>query len=543
MSTFAAGPVPALALSPCSTRVAAAAGQNHVSLVSLPPSPSEPLSSAALPRPPSLFDVPSVKALCFPSPSVLYAADGRGSFKRLAASDKLSEQYTVAAAHGGDELTDIAALSHSSPITTSGKDGSIRLWDPETRQSIAKLTGHRYEVRGIAVASSSDATGADVTILASAGRDKTVRLWDVRAGSAKEVQCLRGHAGWVHAVALGNTGAGPPIAVSSGGDKTVRVWDLIAMKERSVMRGHEYRVWGLALATDSSFAVTGSTDATVRAWKLGEDEGECHVYEGHSDSVLSVDVARNGVFAVSGCEDGALFMWDCATLFGRNARKDMTSGTLIDVDPVSEPVQKEAAGGNTNVPKQLDTKPLVMEKQTQRESILIPGEIPGASRAEVAKTSKTTATPEKASRQMTSYDPLHDTGMTTDGLKAAASITVEQEPKFDKSAAELVKALKRIKDLENALQEAHEKLKGRDKEIAVFKKSTQEKDLEMSILQRQIESSQNLVNAANVRALLAANPRKVDETLDYEEPVNKIGAVSDKLSALVARLDAMVATN
>lgn len=543
MPPFASGPVPALALSPCGTRVVAAAAHDHISLLTLPASPSAPLTSLALPPAPALFPVPSVTALCFPSSSAVYTADARGSFKRLAASDGLAEQYTVAAAHSGDELTAIAALSDSSPVATSGKDGAVRLWDPETRQSIARLTGHRYEVRDVAVASSSDPAGAAVTVVASAGRDKTVRLWDVRASSAKEVHCLRGHAGWVHAVALGNAPGGP-IALSCGGDKTVRVWDLTTMKERMVMRGHEYRVWGLALASDAAFAITGSTDATVRAWSLGEGEGagDCHVYEGHTDSVLSVDVARNGVFAVSGCEDGALFMWDCATLFGRDAKKEVHTETLIDVEPVPKLVEKEAVTKSVIAPKQLDTEPLIVEKQMPEKKLPVLLETKIAASSRVSTTPAFAAPPRRAPITTVS-DARPDMGMTTDGLKAAASVTVEQEPKFDKSAAELVNALRRIKDLETSLAESKEQLESRNREIASLKKSTLEKDNELSLLQRQIDSSKNLVNAANVRALLAANPRKVDESLDYEEPVNKIGAVSDKLSALVARLDAMVATH
>lgn len=530
MSDFAPGPVPALALSPCSTRIAAAAGQNHLSLVSLPPPPPTPLSHVPFPRTSFLFPAPSLTALCFPSTSSLYIADARGSFKRLTASSNLlSEDYAVVAAHSGDELTGIAALSATSPVATSGKDGTVRLWDPETRQSIAKLSGHRYEVRDVAVASSSDASGADVTIIASAGRDKTVRLWDVRAGSAKEVHCFRGHAGWVHAVALGSTHAGP-IAVSCGGDKTVRVWDLVAMKERTVMKGHEYRVWGLALASDASFAVTGSTDATVRAWSLGgRDEGECHVYEGHRDSVLSVDVSRNGMFAVSGCEDGALYLWDCATLFGRDARKEVETEGLIEIDAEPSKVT-EVASQSRPMPKQLDPVPLVAEKAIQEDAVVPkPPDVPAATATKVAEPATSPA--------------KFDAKLTTDGLKAAVAVSVEQDPKFDKSAAELVNALKRIKELETLLAEAKEQLTVRDREVVSLRKTAQEKDAEVTLLRRQIESSQNLVNAANVRALLAANPRKADESLDYEEPVNKIGAVSDQLSALAARLDAMIATN
>lgn len=383
----------------------------------------------------------------------------------------------------------------------------MRVWDAETRQSVARLAGHRYEVRDVALAASADGD-MPVTLVASAGRDRTVRLWDVRAATSRELHVFKGHSGWVHSVAMAS--AAVPIIVSCGGDKTVRVWDLVAMKERSVMRGHEYRVWDLAVTADASFAISGSTDATVRAWNLVEGGNESHVFEGHQDTVLAVDAARDGTFAVSGCEDGTVYMWDCSTLFGREAKRE---GVLVDVGGEGErPVFGQP-------PKSLDTEPLVAE------NIL-------AEHGEV--------TPEiKVLPHALKTEPK----IGADSLKAAVAVSADQMPKYDKSAAELVNALKRIQDLEKLIADANAKLVSSDEEIKRLKSDVSKKDSEIAVLKKQVDASQNLVNAANVRALLAVNPRKADATLDYEEPVNKIGAVSDQLTALAARLDAMIATN
>lgn len=530
MSDFASGPVPALALSPDGRRVAAAAGQDHVALTALPPSPSAPLSHVALPRAPSLHAAPSVTALSFPSVSTLYTADARGALRRLAVDPAPAEVYSLPAAHGGAELTAVAALSDASAVATSGKDATVRVWDPETRQSVAKLVGHKYEVRDVAVASSADAAGP-VTLVASAGRDKTVRLWDVRASAARPLHVFRGHAGWVHSVALA---ARPtPTLLSCAGDKTVRVWDLVALRERAVLKGHEYRVWGVAVAPDGAFAVSGSTDATLRAWNLAEGSvGQAHVFEGHRDSVLSVDVARDGSFAVSGCEDGSLYLWDCATLFGRQASRKMEPEVLLDVgDDNSRSPEKASVVSEAAVPKQLDPVPLVVEKADPAPSPTVEtaSQTNGAQRSTDQSPAK--ATPEAVSD-----------ASNMESVKAAVSVSVEQLPKYDKSAAELVNALTRIKELEKALEDVSEQLASKNTEVTALRRTVGQKDAEIALLQKQVDSSKNLVNAANVRALLAANPRKADVSLDYEEPVNKIGAVSDQLTALAARLDAMILT-
>ena len=74
----------------------------------------------------------------------------------------------------------------------------------------------------------------DGKTLASAGEDKTVRLWDAATGETRAT--LKGHEDWVYAVAFSPDGK---TLASAGGDKTVRLWDAATGATRATLKGHE----------------------------------------------------------------------------------------------------------------------------------------------------------------------------------------------------------------------------------------------------------------------------------------------------------------
>lgn len=166
--------------------------------------------------------------------------------------------WSVANAHDGSELTGVAAVPGGPAVVSCGKDGHLRLWDAATGGAVSAHGGHKGWVRAVAAGHA----GGGAYVLASAGRDKTVRVWDVRVGGGGVagggggggasgcVATLTGHDGWVHGVALagggeGGAGAGG-LLVSCAGDKTVRVWDLRSPDAAAIVcRGHAYRVWGV----------------------------------------------------------------------------------------------------------------------------------------------------------------------------------------------------------------------------------------------------------------------------------------------------------
>jgi hypothetical protein len=98
--------------------------------------------------------------------------------------------------------------------------------------------------------------------LASAGHDRTAKIWDVSSG--RELHTLTGHNDTVWGVRFIGDGAR---VVTAGWDQSVRVWDSNRAFELTALRGHSDRVLGVAVSPDGGrVAAAGGRDLTVRVW-------------------------------------------------------------------------------------------------------------------------------------------------------------------------------------------------------------------------------------------------------------------------------------
>jgi WD40 repeat protein len=223
-------------------------------------------------------------------------------------------------------------------ISASG-DGTLRLWDLESGESLLIFEGHTDGVTGAAI--SPDGKHA-----VSASADKTLRLWDLQSG-----ECLRsfkGHTDRVETVAISKDGR---YVISGSADKTLRVWDLKCGECLHTFEGHTNTVTGVAITPDGSQAVSVSWDGTLRTWDLQSNlslsviethiwgvtgiafspDGRCamlasmkktlalwdlqsgaclRIFEGHTDMVNAVVISQNGMHAVSASNDNTLRLWD-----------------------------------------------------------------------------------------------------------------------------------------------------------------------------------------------------------------------------------------
>src|SRR5262249_13938740 len=100
-------------------------------------------------------------------------------------------------------------------------------------------------------------------VLASAGRDQVIRIWDlVAAGDPIE---LGGEQGEVHAIALSQDGR---TVAAAGRRRMGRLWAMAAGKARGVFKGHQGDVTAVAFSPDGRRLLSASQDGTALLWDI-----------------------------------------------------------------------------------------------------------------------------------------------------------------------------------------------------------------------------------------------------------------------------------
>jgi tRNA A-37 threonylcarbamoyl transferase component Bud32 len=121
----------------------------------------------------------------------------------------------------------------------------------------------------------------------------------------RELLCLCGHTGGVHAVVFMPGGAA---LVSGGADGILRVWNLAGGTERGRFGQTPLAVACLAVLPGGGNIAAGQ-GASVRVWEPATGR-EIHRLGGHGDAVRSLSASGDGTRLLSGGEDRTLRVWD-----------------------------------------------------------------------------------------------------------------------------------------------------------------------------------------------------------------------------------------
>jgi WD40 repeat protein len=170
---------------------------------------------------------------------------------------------------------------------------------------ILTLTGHQSEIFGVD-------WSPDGAILASASRDRTIRLWSMPTGDP--ITTISDHRGAVHDVAFAPVGGifAESVLASASADQTVRLWGIDGTPIKT-LEGHNAQVRVLAWSADGTRLVSGGpfwNICQIKIWELPRQMDIGTIHTGKGDMIFCLAVYPEFPLRIAvGLAPGFVQMW------------------------------------------------------------------------------------------------------------------------------------------------------------------------------------------------------------------------------------------
>ncbi|MBP7021377.1 MAG: hypothetical protein KBC30_06120 [Planctomycetes bacterium] len=143
----------------------------------------------------------------------------------------------------------------------------------------------------------------DGRYIATAGNDKTLRIWDMETGKLVKLFIQRNN---IHCLAFNPMST---IIVTGTDDGIIRLWEIQTGKLIQTMAGERgTTVKAIIFSPDGKRIISSATDTKIRIWDV-ETNFCLYVLERHDKTPLALAHSPNGKYIASASADHILYLW------------------------------------------------------------------------------------------------------------------------------------------------------------------------------------------------------------------------------------------
>lgn len=260
-----------------------------------------------------------------------FSPDGKSEavarFGRIELRDAGSDKVTTTLAVAGMKInaihfsSDGARLVAASGIT--GLKGEATIWDLKTGEILTAIGADNH--RDILFDAEISPDG---TLLATAGYDQIIHLWEIASG--KLLRSFPSHNGAIYDLAFSADGA---VLASASGDGTCKIWQVATGERLDTLNQPEAEQYRIAFTPDGKSIIAAGADNRIRLWTFLSKTAPVinplvAARFGHEDAIVELAVSPDGSRLVTTSADRALKVWALPGL-------DLLAGLEVQSDVVS----------------------------------------------------------------------------------------------------------------------------------------------------------------------------------------------------------------
>jgi WD40 repeat protein len=231
--------------------------------------------------------------------------------------------------HSGEELEalleGLRAKRQFDQIPPEFQDREVRDRVTAALQAAVYWVKERNRLQSHTQAAISVCVSPQGNLIATAGRDKTIKLWRSDGTLVRTVWAA--HQDWIYNIRFSPDGQ--RLATVSR-DQTAKLWRLNGTLLKTLV-GHRSEVYGVGFSPDGQTIATTGKDKTVRLWR--QDGTPLQVLVGHQEEVYSVNFSPDGQTLVTGGQDQTVKLWTIATATARDLGRHRRAIVEVDFSP------------------------------------------------------------------------------------------------------------------------------------------------------------------------------------------------------------------